>query len=53
MTALLRAAEPSPEGFPAMRKIFFGIMALMLASAPASAQSLTGFFKNANLNALA
>lgn len=36
-----------------MRKIFFGIMALMLASAPASAQSLTDFFTNANLNALA
>lgn len=36
-----------------MRKIFFGIMAMMLAAAPASAQSLTDFFKSANLDALA
>ena len=36
-----------------MRKIFLGITALTLAAAPASAQSLTTFFANANLNALA
>jgi hypothetical protein len=42
-----------PEEFTMRKTLLFGIVVVTLATAPASAQSLTDFFRNANLDPLA